>query len=622
MRDHTPTPITNFNGWWKRGSEDEVPLDHFTDCENIKFIATSSFGSRDGIGLSQNVLVPLENIKRIYNYATQSANTLILLAINTISGDGEIFHIVDSTTVYGPLLTISGMSDFAFQAYAGRGYISPFAPQQATTPAPNIGLIAIAVAGAGVTAGLHQYASTFVTPTGETTASPLRSVLVVAGPNQQVDLSVIPVDPSGVATARNIYRTIAAGTQLKLLTTIADNVTTTFSDTIADGALGANAPTLNTAIITGSLAVDRGLQGEFLYVYNGDGTAARKAAGAALTGGMTVANGVAGFTDAGVHVFGFVSETDTGYLSPPGLLTSFATSAALSVSFGSVDASPDPHVVKRHLVASLRITGFNGDLEGYDLFFVPNATIENNTDLFLNNISFYDADLLEDASHLFDNYSEIPAGATLGLYHNSLCVGATYNDISLVLVSKEGEPEAISQIDGLIIVTLDGNPITNLQEMRDVLYIFKRARTVSFTDNGDAPSSWPETVVDNALGTPVHGIATVLDSGSNSVDFLIVCTYAGVTIFNGKYQMPELSWKIEKAWKNQDRFSFSNIQIVNAPIQHEIYIVLPDKGLLVGNYSNGMDSKKMRWTPWSCIALFNTVAIVNIDEIIFGSDRV
>jgi len=622
MRDHTPTPITNFNGWWKRGSEDEVPSDHFTDCDNIKFIATSSFGSRDGIGLSQDVLVPLENIKRIYNYATQSANTLIILVKNTVTGFGEIFHIVDSTTVFGPLLTIDGMTDFAFQPYAGRGYISPFAPQQATTPAPNIGLIATAVAGAGVNAGLHQYASTFVTPTGETTASPLRSVLVVAGPNQQVDLSVIPVDPSGVATARNIYRTIAAGTQLKLLTTIADNTTTVFTDNTADGALGANVPTLNTAIITSSLGIDRGLQGQFLYVYNGDGTAARKAAGAALAGTMTVGNGAAGHTDAGVHIFGFVSETDTGYLSPPGLLTSFTTSATLSVSFTSVDVSPDSHVVKRHLVASLRITGFNGDLEGYDLFFVPNATINNNTDLFLNDISFYDADLLSDASHLFDNYSEIPAGATLGLYHNRLCIGATYTDISLVLVSQVGEPEAINQIDGLIVVTLDGNPVTNTQEMRDVLYIFKRSRTVSYVDNGDSPSSWSETVVDNALGTPVHGIATVLDSGSNSVDFLIVCTYAGVTIFNGRYQIPELSWKIEKAWRDQARTSFSNIQIVNAPIQHEIYIVSPDKSLLVGNYSNGMDSKKIRWTPWSCIALFNTVAIVNIDQIIFGSDRV
>jgi len=32
---------------------------------------------------------------------------------------------------------------------------------------------------------------------------------------------------------------------------------------------------------------------------------------------------------------------------------------------------------------------------------------------YLNNISFYDADLLDDASHLIDNYSTIPAGACI-----------------------------------------------------------------------------------------------------------------------------------------------------------------------------------------------------------------
>ncbi len=335
---------------------------------------------------------------------------------------------------------------------------------------------------------------------------------------------------------------------------------------------------------------------------------------------MTVANGAAGHTDFGVHLFGFVSETDTGYLSPPGLLTQFTTAPLNSVSFGSVDVSPDPHVVKRHLVATKVLPTFNGDLTGYQYFFVPDAVINNNTDLFLNNISFYDADLLEDASHLFDNYSEIPAGANLSLYHQRLVLGSTFDDINTLLVSQVGEPEAINTITGLIGTPPDSNPVTNHQELRDIMYVYKRARTLSYTDNGDDPDTWPLVIIDNALGTSVHGVATVLDTGSSSVDFLIVCTYQGVSIFNGKFQTPELSWKIETYWKALDRNDFRLIQIINAPIQKEIYIVLPTNIVLSGNYSLGMDYKNMRWAPWSYAIAINSVAIHNIDEIVLGAE--
>lgn len=503
FRDHAPIVIDKFNGLWQRGDKENTPLDHFTECENIKFVGENSFETRPGITISQEVAVPLENVKRIYNYPTQTGNTLIVLTHDPDTNEGKIYHVVNATTVYGPLLTITGMTDFAFIPYAGRGYISPF--------------------------------STF-------------------------------------------------------------NV--------------------------GGLNIEKGLQNEFLYIYAGDGTAARKAAGTSMSGSLTIANGAAGYTDPGFHLFAFVTETVSGYLTPPSAITGFTTVTASSVSFGTVPTSGDPNVTKRHLVATKAIENYNGNTTGYQFYFVPGATINNNTDTFLNNISFFDADLLADASYLIDNYTEIPAGAVLSMYHNRLVLATTFTDISLALISAAGEPEAISQIEGLIVVPLDGNPITNAQELRDILYLFKRSRTVAYADNGDEPSTWQEIPVDDALGTFVHGVATVLDSGSSSVDFLIICTYQGVSLFNGRYLQPELSWKIEDLWKSLDRNDFRFIQLVNAPIQKEIYIILPTKKLLVGNYSNGLDPKKVKWAPWSFAPGVNTVAIANIDDIILGSDLV
>lgn len=499
LRDHEPVVLDQFNGLWKRGSKEETPLDHFQDSINVAHGSGNSFGTRPGLDISQDVGVPLGNVKRIYNYPTMTANTLIVLTYDGVTG--KVYHVVNSTTVFGPILTKTGMEDIAFVPYAGRAYISPFK---------------------------------------------------------------------------------------------------TFD--------------------VGGLNVEKGLQNEFLYVYAGDGTAARKAAGNPMTGNMTIANGAAGHTDPGFHIFAFVRETISGALSSPGMNQGFTTAAGSSVSFGNVQATGSPIIAKRHLVATKVVTTFNGDLSGYQFFFVPDATINNDTDTFLNNISFFDADLIDDASHLIDNYAEIPAGAVLTLYHNRLVLATTFTDISLILVSAVGEPEAISQIDGLLVFPPDGNPVTNLQELRDVLYAFKRSKTVSFTDNGDVPSSWPLVTVDNALGTSVHGIATVLDSGSSSVDYLIICTYQGITLFNGRYINPELGWKIENYWKALDRNDFRLIQIINAPIQKEIYTVLPTRILMVGNYSMGMDPKKIRWEPWSFLPGVNTIAIFNIDEIIVGAD--
>ncbi len=498
LRNHEGVILDEFNGLWDRGDVDNTPIDHFSECNNIKFIGSNSFKTRDGIGISQDVALPLANVYRVYNYPTNTGNTLIALTYD--GADGKIYHVKDETTVFGPLLTIAGMTDFAFIPYAGRAYISPIATYD------------------------------------------------VGGLNQSL-----------------------------------------------------------------------GMQNEVLYVYLGDGTAAFAAAGSSLGGSLVAANGAAGHTDAGFHLFAVVGETTTGAYTPPSGITGFTTSAFSSVSFGNVPTG-GAHIAKRHIVATKVITGYNGDTQGYQYFFIPGADINDNVTLFLNNISFYDADLLDDASHLFDNYTSIPAGAALCMYHNRLCLFATFTDISLGLISAIGEPESISQIDGLIVVPPDGNPITNGQEYRDVLYVFKRSRTVAFADNGDEPSTWPLVVVDNALGTCIHGIATVLDSGSASVDYLIICTYQGVTIFNGRYIAPELSWKIENYWRNLERNDFHKIQIVNTPVQKWILIVLPNNLMLYADYSNGLDPKRIRWSPWEFFVGVNSVAIHEINEIIIGAN--
>jgi hypothetical protein len=64
----------------------------------------------------------------------------------------------------------------------------------------------------------------------------------------QVNLSAVSLGAAAV-TARRIYRTAAGVSQLQLLTTLADNTTTTYVDVKADATLGANAPVSDTSAL-------------------------------------------------------------------------------------------------------------------------------------------------------------------------------------------------------------------------------------------------------------------------------------------------------------------------------------------------------------------------------------
>src|SRR5690606_41287394 len=96
MRDHQPLVLEKFNGLWARGDIEETPMDHFSECNNLKFVGGSSFGSRDGIGRHQDVVSPLSNVLRMYNYATADKQTILVL-----TSGGHIYHVVDSFTVFG-----------------------------------------------------------------------------------------------------------------------------------------------------------------------------------------------------------------------------------------------------------------------------------------------------------------------------------------------------------------------------------------------------------------------------------------------------------------------------------------------------------------------------------------
>src|SRR6266478_1574549 len=363
-----------------------------------------------------------------------------------------------------------------------------------------------------------------------------------------------------------------------------------------------------------------GLENEYVYVYEGDGSAARKAAGnAPIIGPTAVNSATTGNVETGVHIFAAVYETISGFLTSISPATAVTAPGGKKVSLSAIPVSPSAVVTKVHIVATRAIDPalYTGDLTGYQFYFVPGAIVNNGITVL--DVSFFDSELLDSADHLQDLYESIPACVGLGVYHNRLIGYSTFTDISLCLVSGAGEPEAINKIDGLIIFPLDGAAITNSQEFRDVLYLFKQTKTNAWTDNGDVPSSWPLTILDQGIGASVHGIATVLDSGGVNVDYLNIVDYSGIMLFNGAYIRPELSWKIKDFWFNLARSLFLKIEIKNDPIGQILYISLPDKNIMIGDYSNGLDPVKIRWAKWSFTVQVNSITLIDTNTLLIGS---
>ena len=99
---------------------------------------------------------------------------------------------------------------------------------------------------AGNPNGAYTYQIAFVTADGETEGGIVSESVTVD--TNQITLTDIATDDMWVATSRKIYRTEAGGAQHKLVATLSDNVTTTYTDDVADGSLGDDVLTPVTAV--------------------------------------------------------------------------------------------------------------------------------------------------------------------------------------------------------------------------------------------------------------------------------------------------------------------------------------------------------------------------------------
>jgi hypothetical protein len=354
----------------------------------------------------------------------------------------------------------------------------------------------------------------------------------------------------------------------------------------------------------------------FLLVWDGVNPV-RLAAGFGPSTGCTAATGSTGWIDPGVHQFGVSFVTSTGFITRPGAETGGVFTPTLYTAPGGaqVTLSGIPtggsDIVARYIVA----TQANETL----FFFVPNGLINDNTTTTIT-LNFYDTDLQDSADYLFDLLEEIPAATIAGAlytYHSRLFIAPGTNYCN---VSDPSDPESFDDVDGLITLPNPAyNTIRAFCQLYDTLYLVKSTGITSTYDNSDLPSTWQIIEVDGTHGGFQNSIATVSVTspalGEN--EMFLTCDLGGIFTFNGAMSVIPLTWKVDDIWQLITPSALYNITIMLDPFKQIFYCLIPVQGssaanlLLVGDYTEGLDPMKIKWTIYTfpfvpcAIALYN-----------------
>lgn len=366
-----------------------------------------------------------------------------------------------------------------------------------------------------------------------------------------------------------------------------------------------------------------GLAGQSVYVYEGSGPA-RLAGGVGPSAGtLTVANSaLSGRCETGVHIFAVAYETVTGYISKYGYFLQFSPVGERKLDISNIPIGP-AGTVARHLLATKEILNFNGDVENQTYYFIPNGRVAGN-EITTHTVDFYDAELMDEASYLFEQAQTIPAGVGIGSYRGHMITWGEDLHSSVVRVSKSGEPESFNEIEGFLTVNPGdaGGGVKNCFTYRNQLIICKSQRTYSTQDNDEEAAFWEVGDIDAAIGTECHGVGRSLDFGESVEERVVIADRAGLRLFVGAYSDEfVLSFNVDDIWGRITQTAFHTIEVALDPIENRIYVALPLDGailpshVLYCDYTEGVSADFLRFDLWKFPKAPTTVVIDVVNAI-------
>ena len=357
----------------------------------------------------------------------------------------------------------------------------------------------------------------------------------------------------------------------------------------------------NRALISPHNGVS-GLPGEYTYIYDGDGTA-RPIGGRAPIAGFNLAVGATGIIEKGTHVFAVVFETESGFVSAASEAQVLEFPGLTKADLSNIPVGPVGTVARR-IIASRAIQGYNGNPEGYEMFFVPDGRITNNVDT-TRTVDFYDVDLQLSADYVYDQLDTIPAVVFIVPYGNRMTYGGPASDKNLVYVSNPLEPESVHSSAGFISLDpFETGGVKDATEFRDNFYVVKRNKTYTVRDNTYEPSTWKPVTLDSSIGGDINSIARFWDTTGSRVEFWTISGPAGMFKFSGVYETLAVSRNIKNIWSRINKAKLHLCQTVIDQESMLIYFLCALDGatttnaIVVGNFENGFTFDAIRWHVW------------------------
>lgn len=375
---------------------------------------------------------------------------------------------------------------------------------------------------------------------------------------------------------------------------------------------------LNRAYITFHDRIE-GLPGSLLQVYQGEGPGTMRPAGGNAPIGFNLNVAIStnsGDLGLGIYLVAVCYETDSGFITGPGPETfgQVDSPGLFKLNVSNIPIGPPGTIARRLLITkSIPIEVWTGNQFGYEFFFCPGGRVNDNTTTFVNDINFFDDDLIDSADYLFDNRSTIPAGLGIAIYNNRLALWGVPEFEHYVFFSRAIFVETFDQTGGLLYLDPSDatSSIKNVVDHETSLLINTQDRTYITVDNGSDPDTWRCDPIDKAIGAEIFSVSKILDSRGTSVKRFFQGDPSGIyTYEGGGYMDPPFSVNIIDLWARVNKKQFNKVQLVDDPENKLLYASVPlDNSIecshiLVGDYYNAFNrygqivGGQVRWNLW------------------------
>ena len=327
----------------------------------------------------------------------------------------------------------------------------------------------------------------------------------------------------------------------------------------------------------------------------------------ALTTLTNPGNFAGGVTAAGIHKFGVIYQTRSGFqyvganTDAAMLFTGLPVTVVAGTQIVELSVPADAlgsQISRRWIIMT------QAGLDSY--YIVPDSyittisgSLANNSGTAVVRVSISD-DGLAGATLADKNFTYLipmPFMAGSIFYKNRQIYWGNPYQPSLLYVSEVDDPQAIRSDVGFVVVNRDdGQRITNAFVKGEILYVLKERSWYAVSDNGAEPSGWSLSKVSEKVGTPSNfGVV------SDDEDTVFVFDMRGLFSFKGGE--PKMVPNLSGSWASLFNREYAHlVEVAVDSFESRVYSLVPEVAatanskILMCDYHEGLN--KPKWCPW------------------------